>query len=302
MRVFLTGANGWIGAAIARELLAAGHAVTGLVRSPAKGAALDAAGGTVLVGSLGDRDVLRRGARVADGIIHTAFGLDIARIGELAAEDSAAIETFGEVFAGSTRPIVVTDGFLNLTGETALETDRPPTQPAFPRASQQTAFALADRGLHASVVRNPRSVHGQGETHGFIPMLAAVARTKGVSAYVGDGANLWPAVHRLDSARVYRLALERGARGKAFHAVAEKGVPFRAIAEAIGRQLAVPTRSLSPAEADAHFGPLATWVANDGPASNEWTRNTLGWTPEQIGLVRDIERPDYSCESAILPN
>jgi nucleoside-diphosphate-sugar epimerase len=144
------------------------------------------------------------------------------------------------------------------------------------------------------VVRNPRSVHGHGETHGFVPMLAAVARQKGVSAYVGDGSNLWPAVHRLDAARVYRLALERGTRGEAYHAVAEEGVPFRQIAEAVGRQLGLPARSLTPAEAEGHFGPLATWVANNGPASNEWTRKTLDWTPEQPGIIADIERPNYS--------
>jgi nucleoside-diphosphate-sugar epimerase len=294
MRVFLTGASGWIGSMIARELMATGHSVVGLVRSEEKGAALLSAGGTVLVGGLGDLDVLRRGAADADGIIHTAFGLDISRIGELAAEDSTAIETFGEVFAGSARPIIVTDGFLHMTGEKALETDRPEVAPAFSRASQQTAFALAERGIHANVVRNPRSVHGNGETHGFVPMLAGVAREKGVSAYVGDGANLWPAVHHLDAARVYRLALERGARGEAYHAVAEEGVPYREIAEAIGRQLGLPAKALSPNEAEAHFGPLATWVANNGPASNEWTKKVLSWSPEQAGIVADIERPDYS--------
>jgi len=294
MRVFLTGASGWIGSVIARDLLAAGHSVVGLVRSEDKGMALASAGGTPLVGALGDLDVLRRGAANADGIIHTAFGLDISRIGELAAEDRIAIETFSEVFAGSARPIIVTSGFLSLTGETVTEADRPDVMPAFPRASEQAAFELAERGLHASVVRNPRSVHGKGETHGFVPMLAAVAREKGVSAYVGDGANLWPSVHRQDAARVYRLALERGALGKAYHAVAEVGVPYREIAEAIGRQLGLPAKSLTPEEAEAHFGPLATWVANSGPASNEWTRKTLGWTPEQVGIVADIERPNYS--------
>lgn len=294
MRVFLTGASGWIGSVIARDLMAAGHSVVGLVRSEEKGAALVSAGGTVLVGGLGDLDVLRRGAADADGIVHTAFGLDMSRIDELAAEDSTAIETFGEMFAGSARPIVVTDGFLHLTGEKASETDRPEVMPAFPRASQQTAFALAQRGIHANVVRNPRSVHGKGETHGFVPMLAGVAREKGFSAYVSDGANLWPAVHHLDAARVYRLALERGARGEVYHAVAEEGVSYREIAEAIGRQLGLPTKSLTPDEAEAHFGPLATWVANNGPASNEWTKKVLGWSPEQVGIVADIEKPDYS--------
>lgn len=294
MNIFLTGANGWIGSFIASELMAAGHSVTGLVRSADKGAALEAQGGKVVLGSLGDRDVLRRGAEAADGIVHTAFGADFSRIGELAAEETAAIETFGEVFAGSPRPIVVTSGFLHMDRGKAKETDRPSVWPVFPRASEQTAFRLAERGIHATVVRNPRSVHGKGETHGFVPMLAAAAREKGVSAYIGDGANLWPAVHRLDCARVYRLAVERGAIGEAYHAVAEEGVPYRAIAEAIGRQLGLPTKSLTEEEAEAHFGPLAMWVGNDGPASSEWTRKTLGWSPEQVGIVADIEQPDYS--------
>ncbi len=295
MRVFLTGANGWIGSAISRELLDAGHSVVGLVRSKEKGEALSAAGVTPLVGGLGDLDVIRAGASDADGIIHTAFGLDLSKIVELAEEERQAIETFGEVYAGSNRPIVVTGGvLLTPPGETFSEDARPPVAPNFPRASEQTAFALADRGLFASVVRNPRSVHGQGERHGFVPMLSAVAREKGISAYVGAGQNLWPSVHRHDSARVYRLAVERGARGKAYHAIAEGGVPFRMIAEAIGRQTGVPAKSLTPEEADAHFGGLAMWVAGNGPASNEQTRECLGWEPKEVGIIADIERPDYS--------
>ena len=295
MRVFLTGANGWIGSAIARELIAAGHAVTGLVRSNEKAAGLLAVGITPLVGELSDRDVIRAGAERADGIIHTAFGLDFSKIVALAEEERRAIEIFGSVFAGSDRPIIVTGGvLLTPRGETFTEDTRPPVEPSFPRASEQTAFALAERGLHASVVRNPRSVHGQGERHGFVPMLAAVAREEGVSAYVADGQNLWPAVHRYDSARVYRLALERRARGEAYHAIAEEGVPFRLIAEAIGRQLGVPAISLSPEKAREHFGDLAVWVAGNGPASNARTRTILGWTPREPGIVADIERPDYS--------
>lgn len=294
MRVFLTGASGWIGTAIVRDLLDAGHSVVGLVRSKAKSDELSAAGVTPLIGALGDLDVLRQGAADADGIIHTAFGLDMSKIEQLADEDRAAIETFGDVFAGSARPIIVTSGFLHLTGEKAMEDDRPAVMPAFPRASEQTAFALAERGLHASVVRNPRSVHGKGETHGFVPMLAAVARDKGVSAYIGDGQNLWPAVHHVDAARVYRLALERGARGEAYHAVAEEGVPYRDIAEAIGRQLGVPAKSLTQEETEAHFGPLATWVGNNGPASNKWTMKILGWESTQVGIVADIGQPAYS--------
>jgi nucleoside-diphosphate-sugar epimerase len=252
------------------------------VRSKAKGETLAAAGVTPLVGELSDLDVLRSGAGDADVVIHTAFGLDLSKIVELAAEDRKAIETFGEVFAGSDRPIIATSGVLLMPpGETFMEAARPPINPDFPRASEHTAFALAERGLKASVVRNPRSVHGPGERHGFVPLLAAVARDKGVSAYVGDGQNLWPSVHRLDAARVYRLALERGAQGEAYHAIAEEGVPFR-------------EKSLTSGEAEAHFGGLAMWVAGNGPASNAHTRAVLGWEPHEVGIVEDIERPDYS--------
>lgn len=295
MRVFLTGANGWIGSMIARDLLDNGHSVVGLVRSRDKADALAAAAVTPLIGSLGDLDVLRQAAGDADGIIHTAFGLDLSQIVTLAEEERRAIETFGEVFVGSDRPIVVTGGVLLMPpGKTFTEDARPPIAPAFPRASEQTAFALAERGVRASVVRNPRSVHGQGERHGFVPMLTAVAREKGLSAYVGDGLNLWPSVHRIDAARVYRLALERGGCNEAFHAIAEEGVPFRSIAEAIGRQAGVPAQSLTPEEAEAHFGGLAMWVAGNGPASSARTRAILGWEPREPGIISDIERPDYS--------
>lgn len=295
MRVFLTGANGWIGSAIARELLDAGHSVVGLARSKEKGEALSAEGITPLIGGLGELDVIRAGASDTDGIIHTAFGLDLSKIVEMAEEERRAIETFGEVYAGSNRPIVVTGGvLLTPPGKTFMEDARPSVAPNFPRASEQTAFALADRDLCASVVRNPRSVHGQGERHGFVPMLAAVAREKGVSAYVGDGQNLWPAVHRHDCAHVYCLALERGSQGEAYHAIAEEGVPFGVIAEAIGRQVGVPAKSLTPEEAEAHFGGLATWVAGNGPASSARTRKVLGWEPKEVGIIADIGRPGYS--------
>ena len=293
MHVFLTGANGWVGSVVARELIGAGHSVVGLVRSKEKGEVLAAAGGTPLVGSLTDLDVLRQGAGDADGVIHTAFGLDFSKIAELAEEDREAIKAFGEVFAGSDRPIVVTGGLgLSPSGETLTEDARPPIIPDFPRASEQTEFALAELGCRVSVVRLSRSTHGAGEGHGFVPMLAGIARGKGVSAYVGDGRNLWPAVHRLDAARLFRLALERGAKGEAFHAVAEN-VPFRLIAEAIGRQLGVPAKSLTPQEAETHFGGLAVWVAGNGPASSERTRAVLGWEPRERGLISDVDRPDY---------
>ncbi len=248
MRVFITGANGWVGSALVPELIAAGHQVIGLVRSEQKAEALRALGAEPLLGSLGDLETLKRAASQADGVIHLAFGLDFSRIAELAAEDRRAIEAFGEVYAGSDRPVIVTSGFgLLPAGETFTE-DGPlaPIIPEFPRASEQTAAAIAEKGVRATWVRLPRSVHGVGERHGFVPMLAGVAREKGVSAYVGDGENLWPSVHRLDAARLYRLALEHGAQGGPFHAVADEGVPFRQIAEAIGEQLGVPTRSISP--------------------------------------------------------
>jgi nucleoside-diphosphate-sugar epimerase len=294
MRVLLTGANGWMGAAITRELIEAGHSVLGLVRSNDNAERVAAAGATPLLGALADLDVLRQAAAGVDGVIHTAFGLDLARMAELAQEDRRAIETFGEVFAGSARPIVVTSGvLLTPPGVTFTESERPAIDPAFPRASEQTAFMLAERGVHASVVRLPRSVHGIGERHGFIPMLAAIAREKGVSAYVGDGANLWPAAHRLDAARVFRLALEHAGRGVAFHALADAGVPFRLSAAAIGRQFGVPVRSMTPEQAAAHFGALAMFIGGNGPASSTRTRELLGWQPVQPDLVADIDQAAY---------
>ena len=293
MRVFLTGASGWIGSAIAHELIDAGHSVVGLVRSRENAEALAAAGVTPLIGSLTDLDVLKQGARDADGIIHTAFGLDFSKYEDLSQEDRQAIETFGEAFAGSDRPIIVTSGLGVLSaGGPFTEDARPSVMPDYPRASEQTAFALAKCGIRACVVRPARSVHGLGERHGFVPQLAALAREKGVSAYVGDGQNPWPAVHRRDAARVFRLVLERGVGNEAFHAVAE-GVPFRLMAEAIGRQIGVPARSLAPEEAEAHFGGLAVWVMGSAPVSSEWTRSILGWEPREIGLIPDIDRPEY---------
>ena len=293
MHVFLTGAGGWIGSAVARELIQAGHSVLGLARSDKGGEALAAAGVTPLLGSLTDLNLLRQAADDADGVIHTAFGLDFADYARLGAEDRAAIETFGDAYAGSDRPIVVTSGLGTLpAGERFTEDTRPAIIPAYPRASEQTAFALAERGVRASVVRPARSVHGAGERHGFVPQFAAIAREKGISAYVGDGQSPWPAVHRRDAARVFRFALERGTGGEAYHAVAE-GVPFRLVAEAIGRQVGVPARSLTPEEAEAHFGGLAVWVTGSGAVSTEKTRKALGWEPQEIGLVADIDRPEY---------
>ena len=295
MRVFITGATGWVGSAVVPELIAAGHQVTGLVRSEQKAEALRALGADPLLGSLGDLEKIKRAASQADGVIHLAFGLDVSKIAELAEEDRRAIEAFGEVYQGSERPVVGTSGFFFLPPGGIFTEDMPLPAiiPEFPRASEQTAAAIAEKGVRATWVRLPRSVHGLGEGHGFIPMLAGIAREKGVSAYVGEGQNLWPSVHRLDAARVFRLALEHGAQGGPFHAVADEGVPFRQIAEAIGGQLDVPVKSISPEEAAGHFGPIAMFVAGNGPASSARTRTRLGWEPKEPGLIRDISQPEY---------
>lgn len=293
MRVFVTGATGWVGSALTRDLIEAGHRVVGLVRSEDKTRALLAMGAEPLFGSLGDIDILKTGARGADGVIHTAFGVGLGQPAAFAAsaqEDRQAIEAFGEVFQGSDRPILVTGGIGVMPHGRAFteETPPPPAPPAFPRESEQTALALADRGLRATTVRLPRSVHGAGETHGFIPRLMALARRTGVAGYIGDGQNLWPSVHRLDAARVYRLALERGAEGGPFHAVAEAGIPFRQIAEAIARRLDVPLKSIPADNAAEHFGPMATPVGGNGPVSSDRTRALLGWEPRELGLIEDI--------------
>ena len=295
MQVFITGATGWIGSAIVEELIGKGHGVTGLVRSEGNGKALSALGAEPVMGSLDDVDLLRTAAAQADGIIHTAFGIDFSKFAEMSEQERRVIELFGEVFEGSDRPIVAAAGFgLLPRGETFTEAVFPaPLDPAIPRVPEQAIASIDAQGVHATVVRLPRSVHGRGERHGFVPMLANVAREKGVSAYIGEGDNLWPSVHRRDAAHLFCLALEHGALGGPFHAVADEGVPFRLIAEALGRQLGVPARRLTTDEAAAHFGPLAMWVGGNGPASSQRTRERLGWEPEQAGLIADIDHTDY---------
>lgn len=300
MRVFVTGATGWIGTAVVQELVAAGHEVRGLVRSQPNADALARAGGKAILGSLSDLDILRGSAAEADGVIHTAFGLDMSEIIALSEEDKKAIEAFADVLMGSDRPLIVAGG-IGLYPRSEVFTEEMsigPVMPAFPRATEQTTMAAAERGVRATVVRLPRSVHGVGETHGFLPQLARLARRTGVSAYVGDGENLWPSVHRLDAARVFRLALEGGGRGGPFHAVAERGIAFRQIAAGLGRQLQLPAVSLSEEEASAHFGMMAMFIGGNGPASSERTRERLGWAPQEPGLLADISRPEYFAEEA----
>lgn len=291
MRVFVTGATGFIGSAIVSDLLAAGHHVTGLARSDTAAAALAAAGAAVHRGALDDLDGLRRGAAASDGVIHTAFVHDFSDYAGAAEKDRLAIAAIGEELAGSHRPFVVTAGTAGLApGRLATEDDDP--EPAAPRRSAQTALPFAGRGVRVSVVRLPPTVHGAGD-HGFVPTLIGIARDKGVSAYPGDGGNRWPAVHRDDAARLYRLALESAAAGTRLHAVAEEGLPVREIAEAIGRGLGLPVTGVPPAEAGAHFGWLAGFFSVDNPTSSARTRKEFGWDPVGPTLVEDLEAGHY---------
>jgi nucleoside-diphosphate-sugar epimerase len=295
MRVFVTGATGFVGSAVVRDLLDAGHQVLGLSRSDAGAASLEAVGADVHRGSLDDHASLRAGAAKADGVIHTGFNHDFSRFKESCEEDRHIITALADELAGSDRPLLVTSGTgLLQLGRPSTEDDMPNVgSSVIPRvASEEATMAASERGVKASLVRLPPSVHGVGD-HGFVPLLINLARQKGVAAYIGDGENRWPAVHRLDAARVYRLALEHGAGAPRYHAVAEEGIAFRKIAEIIGRRLNVPVVSKTGDEAAEHFGWFAHFAGMDSPASSAQTAKLLGWKPTQPGLLADLDQDAY---------
>jgi nucleoside-diphosphate-sugar epimerase len=296
MRVFVTGATGFIGSAVVRELLEARHAVVGLARSDTAAAALTAAGAEVHRGALEDLDSLHDGAAAADGVIHLAFMHDFADYAAAGAADLHAVETIGAALDSSGKPFVNTAGTLMLAfgglGRPGTEADV--LDPAVPRvASENEAIALAERGVRSSVVRLAPSVHGDGDEHGFLPRLIEIARAKGVSAFVGDGSNRWPGVHRLDAARLFRLALEAAPAGQRLHGAGEEGVPFHDIAEVIGRQLELPVVSIAAEDAADHFGFLGAFVAVDNPTSSTLTQELLGWRPVHPALIPDLQQGHY---------
>ena len=291
MRVFVTGASGWIGSAVVPELISAGHQVLGLARSDSSAAAIAATGAEVLRGDLGDLDTLRAGAASSDGVIHLAFIHDSTQMEASVQADGRAIETMGAALEGSGKPLVIASGTPAVPGRMATERDTPPSfGPAAGRgASARAALGMAARGVRSSVVRMPRSVHGEGDHHGLIARLVGIARDRGVSGYVGDGSSRWPAVHVLDAAPLVRLAVEQAPAGSVLHAVADEGVPVRNFAEVIGRHLNLPVASL-PAE---DFGFLGMVLAVDQPASSALTRELLRWRPVQPGLIEDLDKGHY---------
>lgn len=293
MRVFVTGASGFVGSTVVQELIGAGHTVLGLARSDESAKKLEAAGAKVQRGDLEDLESLRSGAAVADGVIHCGFIHDFSRFAEVCAVDKRAIETLGDVLAGSNKPLIVTSGTGLLSpGNLVTEETEPPANSPLPRVSEQTALALVSRAVRASAVRLPPSVHGVGD-HGFVPIVIGIAREKGVSAYIGEGTNRWPGVHRVDAAKVYRLALEKGTAGARYHAVAEEGLPFKQIAEVIGRRLNVPVVSRTGEEVAQHFGWFAHFAAINNLVSSKQTRERLGWSPTGPGLIEDIDQASY---------
>lgn len=290
MLVFLTGATGFVGSVVTQELLNHGHQVLGLARSDANAGTLTAAGAQVHHGELTDLESLRSAALQADAVIHCGFIHDFSKFQENCDIDANAIEALGSTLAGTNKPLIVTSGTALVSPGSVATEDIPASPPsaAVPRRSEQTAFAFTDKGVRTSAIRLPPTVHGAGD-HGFVPILINLAREKGTAAYIGDGANRWPAVHRLDAAVLYRLVLEKGAAGACYHAVADTGVPFRDIAGAIGRGLNLPVVSKSGEEVPAHFGWFSHFAGLDAPASSEWTRQQLGWNPTQPSLIPDMD-------------
>ena len=288
MRVFVTGASGFIGSATVRDLLAAGHQVIGMVRSEKSAALLDGLDVEIYYGSIDDPKSLQTGAEKADGVIHTAYNHDFSNYGNAAETDRQAIEAIGEVLAGSNRPFLVAGGTLGLKlGSVLTETD--PASPQLPRKSESAILAVAEKGVRASVVRLAPSVHAEGDK-GFITMIINTARAKGVSAYIGDGASRWNSVHRLDAASLFRLGLESAPAGSRLHAVGDEGVSGREIAELIGRKLNLPVVSIPLEQATEHFGFLGQLFAMDSPASSALTQQLVGWKPVQPGLLADMEQ------------
>lgn len=303
MRIFVTGATGWIGSAVVPELLEAGHEVVGLARSSASAEALAAMGAEARHGALDDLDLLREAAADADGVVHLAFKHDQAFAGEFRAAadaDRQAVEAFGAALQGSDRPLVIASGLAGFApGSTVTESDTPdPDSGAGYRTrTERAALAFAASGVRASSVRLSPSVHGEGDA-GFAAVLVQIAREKGVSGSIGDGANHWPAVHRHDAARLFRLAVESAPAGSVLHGVAEEGVELRAIAEAIGRRLDVPATSVAPEDAAEHFGWLAGFAAIDVRASSARTRELLEWEPTHPTLLADIDEGRYTSRGA----
>jgi nucleoside-diphosphate-sugar epimerase len=296
MRVFVTGATGFIGSAVVKELIAAGHQVLGLCRSDDKANTLAAAGAEVHHGSIEDLDSLKKGAARSDGVIHLAFNHDFSKFVANCEDDRRVIEALGSVLAGSDRPLIVTSGTgtaNTVPGQPATEDGAVVSSDVIPRAaSEEAAASVAAGGVNVSVVRLPQ-VHDTVR-QGLVTYAIAIARDKGVSAYVGDGHNRYPAAHVLDAARLYRLAIEKAEPGARYHAVAEEGIPLRSIAETIGRRLNLPVRSIAAEDAQAHFGWLAMFAGLDAPASSKQTRKRLGWQPTGPGLIADLKELRFS--------